>query len=89
MKPTGSRYSLELVEVHVSSRPRQPDRVHRVAVDGIKHISTALVAQGDDGRECQIVGSGIGHTRDTGLIAFLLQDFTQGKTLAQVGLALP
>ena len=58
-------------------------------MDGVEDVGTALVAQSDDGRECQVVGSGVGHARDAGLVTFLLQDFLQGEALAQVRLRLP
>ena len=60
-----------------------------IAVHRVEHVGAALVAQGDDGRERQVVGGGVGHTRDAGLVALLLQNVAQGKTLAQVGLRLP
>ena len=64
-------------------------RARGIAVHRIENVGTALVAQGNDGRERQIVGGGIGHARDGGLVAFLLKNLLQGETLAQVGFGLP
>ena len=60
-----------------------------IAVDGIKHIGTAIVAQAHDGGEPEVVVFGVGFARNGHLVAFFPKQFAQSEALIHIRIRLP